>query len=201
MRKGGTLSSNKQREKQRPSTTEQKRPIGANRKERNPLLNVGGSVSKASVAPNSISASQHQKSTLVLTANDNKTKLVTPKASSITPKLNKKYGGKKLFHEKRRPSSAAEYSTPISESTPTIRTRASSMIDRTRGKIKLAFNMNEKSTSSIARYWKKQTKDLSKDHSLQESLSSSNTNLANQNRQTTLVQVAGSNVDNVSGTE
>jgi hypothetical protein len=198
MSKGGTLSSNKQREKQRPSTTEQKRPIGTNRKDRNPFLSVGGSVSKVSVVPNSISASQLQKSSLVLKANDTKTKPVTSKASAFTPKINKKSVGKKLIHEKRRPSSAAEYSTPISESTPTIRTRASSMIDRTRGKIKLAFNMNEKSTSSIARYWKKQAKDLNKDHNLQESLSSSNSNFANQNHHTTLVQDAGNIVDHVS---
>jgi hypothetical protein len=191
MRKEGTLPS-KHRDTQRPSTTEQKRPIGANQKDRKPIQNVGGSVSKVSVLPLPIAASQHKKSSSVLKASDAKTKPVIPKASSFTPNIIKKNAGKKLINEKRRPSSATQGSTPASESKPTVRARASSMIERTRGKIKLAFNVNEKSTSSIARYWKKQGKDHS-------TLSSSNSNLTNQNQITTLVPDEGSNFDLASG--
>jgi hypothetical protein len=191
MRKEGALPS-KQRDTMRPSTTEEKRPIGANRKDRKLIQNVGGSVSKVSVLPHPIVASQYQKSSPVLKASNAKTKPVVPKTSSFAPNITKKSAGKKLITEKRRPSSATQVSTPASESTPTVRARASSMIDRTRGKIKLAFNMNEKSTSSISRYWKKQVKDHSK-------LSSSNSNLTNQNINTTLVPDEGSNFDLASG--
>jgi hypothetical protein len=175
MRKGETHS---QRDARKKPIIEQKRPSSSDRKERIPTRNYAGSRPNISTfAPKSTAGIQQQRNRLVPKANDNKKKAVKTKASAIMP--NK---AKKSAEIGNSPNFTTEDSTrPSSAPMPTIRTRASSMIDKTKDKIKLAFNMNEKSTSSITRYWKKHTEVSLKGGTPQESLSALDPNNMAQN--------------------